>query len=483
MSQDLDDIRSLDTPLIIYAGPELTRLAGLPSMHELVQALLREAEDYLSVAQHRELTALAAGPELAAVFSELERALTAATMAGIIERKLDDARVEPPPLAHAIASLLPRLRGVITPNLDLLLERAFAGQLVVHATPTADLPSRRGWLLKLHGTLHDRSTWVLTSEQLGRAAYRDSLHRDVFRSLFLSHPILFVATHLDDPLLAEFVAQINAGVQGQPPRHWALVDAAEAGPINRRKFATAGIRLIGYDNAAGDHAEATRMLTALAGNAAPRPAAARAPTPSAPPPPPAPAPATAATTTTVLFLAANPSDTDPLRIDRELRVIREAIERSRYRGALELDIRTAATVHDLRRALLEKDYAIIHVSGHGESDGLLLEDDRGHSVEVPKQALAKLFARHASKGTLRCVLLNACWSSELGSLPEMTVPFAIGMDGPISDIGALEFSRGFYDAIGAGEDVAAAYEEGMSCVELAAPGATFVCRLLRPGGN
>ncbi|NJN65048.1 MAG: CHAT domain-containing protein, partial [Acidobacteria bacterium] len=159
----------------------------------------------------------------------------------------------------------------------------------------------------------------------------------------------------------------------------------------------------------------------------------------------------------VLFLAANPSDTDPLRIDRELRIIREAIERGRHRGALDLDIRTAATVHDLRRAMLEKDYAIIHISGHGESEGLILEDERGRSLEVPKQALAKLFARHAAKGHLRCVLLNACWSSSIGELPEMKGLYAIGMQGPISDSGALEFSRGFYDAIGAGEDIAAAY--------------------------
>ncbi|MCA9685805.1 MAG: SIR2 family protein [Myxococcales bacterium] len=414
MSQDLDDIRKLEAPLIIYAGPEIPKLAGLPGLPELAQKLLIEAEDYLSAKQHRELAALAEGPELGDVFSELERALTPATFAGVVERALDDDAAEVPALAQAIAALQPRLRGVITPNLDLLLERAFEGQLVPHARPVADIASRKGWLLKLHGTLHDRATWVMTGEQRDRALYRDTLQREIFRSLFLAHPILFVGTRLDDPLLAEFVGQIKALAQGQPPRHWALVDEADAGPINRRKFAAAGIRLIGYDNSAGDHREAVRMLGELGGAPPPATASVAAPTPASAPATPT-APATPGGVISVLFLAANPSDTDPLRIDRELRVIREAIERGRHRGALDLDIRTAATVHDLRRAMLEKDYAIIHISGHGESEGLILEDERGKSVEVPKQALAKLFARHAAKGHLRCVLLNACWSSSIAS--------------------------------------------------------------------
>jgi hypothetical protein len=180
----------------------------------------------------------------------------------------------------------------------------------------------------------------------------------------------------------------------------------------------------------------------------------------------------------ILFLAANPAGTDPLRIDRELRIIRDALERSRHRGNLELDIRTAATVHDLRRALLDKDYTIVHLSGHGEQAGLVLEDEHGNCVEIRREALVRLFSRHVSRGSLRCVLVNACWSLALAESLSTSVPFAIAMAGPISDVGAIEFARGFYDALGAGMDIADAHEEGMTCVDLAAPGVTFDCRLL-----
>jgi len=396
-----------------------------------------------------------------------------------VETALDDDDAEVPALGRAIARLHKRVRGVITPNLDHLLERAFEGRLTVHAKPTADLASRTGWLLKMHGTLRDRSTWVFTEEQQGHVLHRDPLHREVFRSLFFAHPVLFVGTRLDDPVLTELIEQIQALAQGQPPRHWALVDDAEATPLRRRKLAAAGIELI-----TGHRARHIEVLEALASRTTPAPKP--APTPSPAPVEQVrgqlivPVPEAASDTLSILFVAANPSGTDPLRLDRELRLIRESIERSRGRDRLVLDIRTAATVHDLRRALLDKRYDVVHVCGHGEKEGLVLEDDRGEAVQVPAKAVARLLSRYAPpSGGLRCVVLNACWTLDTGEATSMGVPFTVAMDGPISDTGALEFSRGFYDALGAGREFPDAFEEGRSCVDLAAPDAQFVAVFLR----
>lgn len=503
MSSLPDDLRDLDTPLVLYVGDALPRAAGLPSEAELAQTLLREAQSWVSPPELEELAALATGPDLSGAFTELSRVLTPATFGRVVERALDDDNAEVPPLGRALKALRGRIRGVITPNLDHLIERAFEGRLVVHSGPVADLPSRTGWLLKLHGTLRDRGTWAFTEEQRGHLIHRDPLHGDVFRALFLAHPIVFVGTSLNDPLLGDMLQQIQALSQGQPPRHWALVPSDEARPIQRRKLAASGVTLVTYDPVEGPIA----LLEALVPGAAPTPSAATVasapaatvapaqaaapPPPQAPPaPPPAPTPTPApaptpteqasADTLSILFLAANPAGTDPLRLDRELRIIREAIERSRHRVSLRLSSRPAASVHDLRRALLDDQYDLVHISGHGEQDGLVLEDERGDGVQIPRAAVARLFARYAPPhGSLRCVVLNACWSRTIGDEASMEVPFTVAMDGPISDDGALEFSRGFYDALGAGFDFPRAFEEGQACVELAAPGATFNVDLIR----
>ena len=100
--------------------------------------------------------------------------------------------------------------------------------------------------------------------------------------------------------------------------------------------------------------------------------------------------------TKVLVIFANPRGTDPLRLGAEDRVIRESIKLSRYRENISLTIHHATTVHDLRRALLDEEFQIVHISGHGTGSGLVLEDELGGKYVVPQQALGELFRAYLS---------------------------------------------------------------------------------------
>ncbi len=495
MPHPLDELRTIGVPFILYIGEGLPQRAGLPSRRDLVHALLDEAMDSTSPSQHRELVELARGPEFGGVLSELERVLTPARFGRIVEH-LFERDVEVPALGHLLARLFPHLRGVITPNLDPLIEWAFKGRLKPLARPVPGLGSRKGWLLKLHGTLLERDTWVLTEEQQDRANH---VCPEFFSSLFMGPPILFVATRLDKPILGRLLRRLKALAHGQPPRHWALVPAAETGAIQRRALAGAGVEVVAFDDEAALH----QMLASLADSltvshnagvlpdaamaqditpSAPDPAVAPNCSPTAASPPTASEPATSARSGRLwaLLVTANPERTARLRLGRELRIIGEAIQRSHYRDSLRLEILTAATATDLRRALLDHPYDVVHISGHGEQDSLILEDDRGIATTVSASSLAKLVSRYAQpSGPLRCLLLNACWSRTIGEDASMRVPFVIAMDGPVDDRGILEFSRGFYDALGAGRDVPEAYAEGCNNVELNAPGVRFESILLR----
>jgi len=168
--------------------------------------------------------------------------------------------------------------------------------------------------------------------------------------------------------------------------------------------------------------------------------------------------------TKVLAVFANPTGSSPLKLGSEDRVIRECVTRSRYRENISLEIRHAITIHDLRRALLEEDYRIVQFSGHGTGKGLAFEDEQGRVRLVPPLALAELLAAYSPP--IECVILNACYSNVQGQIVSSGVPFTIGMDGPVSDAGATEFTRGFYDAIGAGKDVEFAYQEGCRTIRL-----------------
>lgn len=181
----------------------------------------------------------------------------------------------------------------------------------------------------------------------------------------------------------------------------------------------------------------------------------------------------------ILFASASPRDMDTLAVDREQRVIREAIARARHRKRIRLEVRVAACFADLSRALLESPFDLVHIASHGEAIGLVL--DEGAAVHVPPAQLAALFDEYAApRGRLRCVLLNACWSARVCE-PISEVPTIIAMRGPIDERAALSFTEGFYDAIGAGHDFAAAFREGERRAKSAMPQAGFDARLLQRG--
>ena len=167
----------------------------------------------------------------------------------------------------------------------------------------------------------------------------------------------------------------------------------------------------------------------------------------------------------ILFLAANPLDTDRLRLEAEIREIRDGLTRSKQRDSISFDCRLATRVRDLRVSLLEARPDIVHFSGHGAGQGgIVLETEEGESILVGTEALANLFELHTL--SVKCVVLNACFSSEQATAISKHIPFVIGMSDSVADASALAFAVGFYDAIGAGETYEASFKHGKNAIEL-----------------
>lgn len=167
---------------------------------------------------------------------------------------------------------------------------------------------------------------------------------------------------------------------------------------------------------------------------------------------------------TVLFAAADPTDASRLRLGEELRNIQQMLQIARYRDQYNLVTRTAMRVQDLTQAILDEKPRIFHFSGHGTAVGAIcLEDVNGRTHEVDPEALASLF--RVAKG-VECVLLNACFSGIQAAAIARVVPYVIGMKKEIGDPAAIAFSRGFYQALGAGRSIPDAYEFGIVQLDL-----------------
>ncbi|HEX9971988.1 MAG TPA: CHAT domain-containing protein, partial [bacterium] len=171
-----------------------------------------------------------------------------------------------------------------------------------------------------------------------------------------------------------------------------------------------------------------------------------------------------ATKKRVLILAANPKDTDRLHFDKEIREIKAALQRAKYRERFAIEQCEAVQVKDLRRALIDYKPHIVHFTGHGEGDGILLEDEDGSSEPVQSKALASLFK--LSSDHVECVLLNACYSEAQAKAINKHIPYVIGMKREIGDGAAIEFAIGFYDALFAGETYQQAFDYGKNAIQL-----------------
>jgi hypothetical protein len=165
----------------------------------------------------------------------------------------------------------------------------------------------------------------------------------------------------------------------------------------------------------------------------------------------------------ILFLAANPVNTPQLRLEQELRDVKSALRRSRYRDQFDLQAVSAARIDDMRQAMLDTEPQILHFSGHGEGGAIYLEDKDGNARPIGATAFANFLTNFPS---VQCVVLNACYSEELGSAINTTVPFVVGMETAVEDEAAISFAVAFYDVLGSGGNYERAFRLAANALEL-----------------
>jgi hypothetical protein len=189
----------------------------------------------------------------------------------------------------------------------------------------------------------------------------------------------------------------------------------------------------------------------------------------------------------VLFFAADPLSRPPdggeprLLLDEDVREIRSKVRAAEHRDALEFDYHLAARPDDLLQGLNETHPQVVHFSGHGGSQGLLLMDPQdGWAHYVNADALAQLF--RAFRGDIHLVVLNACFSLPQAEAVAEVVGCAIGTSGAISDAAAIAFGASVYRAIAFGHSVKTAFDQGCAALALSHPSERDCPRLVARRG-
>jgi hypothetical protein len=144
---------------------------------------------------------------------------------------------------------------------------------------------------------------------------------------------------------------------------------------------------------------------------------------------------------------------------------------------VELAVRHRTTPNELRRALGEQRYHIVHFVGHGgdvpqpyetrTQQSLVLKGEGSQSARVGPAQLLRLLQEQPE---VRLVFLNACQTDQLAGQLSTQVPAALAQRDRPSAEACLAFCEGLYRGLFTGQSLEAAVAQGRQEVDSRLPG-------------
>lgn len=111
----------------------------------------------------------------------------------------------------------------------------------------------------------------------------------------------------------------------------------------------------------------------------------------------------------------------------------------------------AATVDDVLRVLADRPYSLIHFSGHGECDGILVEGDDPEAGELTSIPRIEQVLQAAQPYAKLAVFLS-CFSASFADRLIAHVPYILAIVGPADDERCIQFVNCFYSRLLRGDD-------------------------------
>ena len=139
--------------------------------------------------------------------------------------------------------------------------------------------------------------------------------------------------------------------------------------------------------------------------------------------------------------------------ERELQTILDAIDQARHYGQAEVNILEVAHPSQIQRALLERSYHVLHLSGHGQAGMIEMEDEDGRAVPMTAVDLANAIRQSGKPVPL--IFLASCLSGVSGSdtvglaqeLLQHGMPLVLAMQSSVSDWYATRLAGSFYEQL------------------------------------
>lgn len=249
-----------DAVLFIGAGVSHSRPTNLPSWNEVVDQLLIEAKTLFSNKEKEIYTVeqmLKIDGSINTFLTSIEKIreiLGPNIFHRNIQKLLSSDGKTYPPILHDI--VMCDFKGIITTNLDTLIEDAYAdalykgnikGKLDIilpgEHNAAAQLISKNNWLWKIHGTLNNPDSWMLSLTDYYREIY-NQYYMDTLINIFQNTRIVFIGYSAEDVDLLFMLEKLHKKFGPKSKGHILLT--RDAKNFNLAKLAEYSIDVIEY---------------------------------------------------------------------------------------------------------------------------------------------------------------------------------------------------------------------------------------------
>jgi hypothetical protein len=177
----------------------------------------------------------------------------------------------------------------------------------------------------------------------------------------------------------------------------------------------------------------------------------------------------------VLLVPATAAETVSRRVIEQAEALQHALRATRVASHLEILYEAGSSTGSAANAMRRLGPSVVHFVGRDGSDREAVIADGGGPIdaEVVGEACARA-------GSVRCVILDGCWSPELGKALRARVDTVVAVTAAVDADAARAFADAFYRALGFGMPVARAFDLGANSARRA-PGDEAVRLLVRSG--
>ncbi|MEJ8846112.1 tetratricopeptide repeat protein [Variovorax rhizosphaerae] len=142
-----------------------------------------------------------------------------------------------------------------------------------------------------------------------------------------------------------------------------------------------------------------------------------------------------------------------LDLEHELQSILDAVEPRAHQGNAEVRFLEIGHPQQIRKALQQDAYHVLHLSGHGGPGSIEMEDEDGAPVNVSAREIAQ--ALQTAHRNVPLVFLSSCFGATPGAeagamateLVRAGVPFVVAMQAGVTDRYASALAHAFYAAL------------------------------------